>query len=90
MKTLEKPILQETNTVSLSPLFEELSDESAASCSGGNNVLLPFLIGYQNHRWRLDHWVPVWSANLNTAANLAQHYRNIYRVPVDYVGPELR
>ncbi len=89
MITLEKPIAQAQKNISSSPLFEELSDESAASCSGGNNVVLPYEIGYHNP-WRLDYWVPVWSANYNTAANIAEHLRNIFRTKVDYVGPELR
>jgi hypothetical protein len=87
MITLSKPIAQEQKNISSSPLFEELSDESAASCSGGYYRALPFAVGGQFIVWRA---VPAAVANLSTAAHIARVLREEYRTQVDYVGPELR
>ncbi len=86
MKTLERPIAQEQKNIS-SPLFEELSDESAASCAGGYYRVLPFAVGGQFIK---SYAVPAAVANLNTAAHIAGVLREEYRTHVDYVGPELR
>jgi hypothetical protein len=51
MITLKTPIAQVQNKISPSPLWEELSDESAASCGGGNNLWLLFGVGGKYIQW---------------------------------------
>jgi len=83
MITLEKPIAQEQKNISSSPLFEELSDESAASCSGGNTVWMPFGVGGNFIHW---HPVPAQLNNYNMAAHIAGVLREKYQTRVDYIG----
>jgi hypothetical protein len=45
MITLKTPIAQAQKKISPSPLWEELSDESAASCGGGNNRSMVLSVG---------------------------------------------
>jgi hypothetical protein len=52
MITLKTPIAQAQNKTSPDPLWEELSDESAASCGGGDTRWLPFSVGGKYVVWR--------------------------------------
>jgi len=87
MITLSKPIAQEQKNISSSPLFEELSDESAASCSGGNIRELTFAVG-GGQRFIIDRVPASWSAQqvYNYAAHVCRYWREQLRTHVDWIG----
>jgi hypothetical protein len=88
MITLEKPIAQEQKNISSSPLFEEISDESAAaSCGGGHIRQLTFAIaGGQSLDYR---YIPAsWSHQqvFNYAAHVCGYLREKLQTHVDWIG----
>jgi hypothetical protein len=87
MITLEKPIAQEQKNISSSPLFEELSDESAASCSGGNIRQLLFAVG--GGQFLVERYVSTsWSHQqvFNYAAHVCRYLREQFQTHVDWLG----
>jgi hypothetical protein len=59
MITLEKPSAQAQNNISSSPLWDELPDESAASCAGGNYQTMVFATGGKYFYFRVPaSWPP--------------------------------
>jgi hypothetical protein len=88
MITLEKPIAQEQKNISSSPLFEELSDESAAaSCGGGHLRDLTFAVG-GGQRFIIDRVPASWSHQqvFNYAAHVCRYWREQLQTHVDWIG----
>jgi hypothetical protein len=88
MITLEKPIAQEQKNISSSPLFEELSDESAAaSCGGGHIRQLTFAVG--GGQSFFNKYIPAsWSGQqvYNYAAHVCGYWREQLQTHVDWIG----
>jgi hypothetical protein len=87
MITLKTPIAQVQNKISSSPLFEELSDESAASCSGGNIRQLLFAVG--GGKFFIARYVPAsWSHQqvYNYVAHILHRRVQPGGPPVDWIG----
>jgi hypothetical protein len=87
MITLKTPIAQVQKNISSSPLFEELSDESAASCSGGNIRQLIFAVG--GGQFLVERYVPAsWSHQqvYNYAAHVCRYLQKQLQTHVDWLG----